>query len=101
MKRRLSKQESRERWAQLRQIVNEWDPIGVMDDPGWPQDEYDCLVGPLMRMLEDHASPKKIVSVLQREIQDHFGLDTKHLEFVPVATRLSEWFQAHWADTIV
>ena len=101
MARRLSKQESRERWAQLQGIVNEWDPIGVMDDPNWSRDEYDCLVGPLMRLLENSASHVEIVNILRHEIQGHFGLDTKHIEFIPIAKRLSDWFQTHWPETTV
>ena len=38
MSRRLDKAESRKRWAELRDLWNEFDPIGVMDFPDWPRD---------------------------------------------------------------
>ncbi len=47
---RLSKEHSRKRWRELRDAVNEWDPVGLIE-LGAPVDEYECLVGPLMRML--------------------------------------------------
>ena len=44
---------------QLRRILMGWDPIGVA---GMPQaaDEYDCLMGPLLRMLHEGARPSRI-----------------------------------------
>ena len=26
-------------------LISQWDPIGVMDDPEWPRDEYDSYIG--------------------------------------------------------
>jgi hypothetical protein len=60
----ISKEQSRERWSGLRQLFCEWDPIGVMDDPEWPRDDYDCMVGPSLRMLEAGASAADIADYL-------------------------------------
>jgi hypothetical protein len=36
----------------IRQVlIRDWDPIGVMDDPGWPRDEYDSYIGEIYRYL--------------------------------------------------
>lgn len=36
----------------IRQVlVHHWDPIGVMDDPEWPRDEYDSYIGEIYRYL--------------------------------------------------
>jgi hypothetical protein len=32
-------------------LVRDWDPIGVMDDPEWPRDEYDAYIGEIYRYL--------------------------------------------------
>jgi hypothetical protein len=32
-------------------LVSDWDPIGVMDDPDWPRDEYDGYIGEIYRFL--------------------------------------------------
>jgi hypothetical protein len=42
----------------------EWDPIWVMDDPEWPRDEYDCMVGPCLRLLEEGAPEGQIEDYL-------------------------------------
>lgn len=36
----------------IRQVlVRDWDPIGVMDHPEWPRDEYDSYIGEIYRHL--------------------------------------------------
>jgi hypothetical protein len=93
----LSKEQSRARWSELRALLCEWDPIGVMGDPEWPRDEYDCMVGPVMRLLESDASDADIAAYLRDEIANHFGLSPEHYDFPSVARRARSWFQARWA----
>jgi hypothetical protein len=52
---RLTKEHSRERWNELRDLVIAWKPNGLIAI-GSPRDEYDCLLGPLMRDLEQGAA---------------------------------------------
>ena len=70
---KLSKETSRRRWREFRDAVNDWDPIGLIE-LGAPKDEYECLVGPLMRMLENENSRTEIGSYLKQHIPDHFGV---------------------------
>ena len=93
----LSKEQSRAQWSELRALMCEWDPIGVMGDPDWPRDEYDCMVGPVMRLLESDASDADIAAYLRGEIADHFGLSPEHYDFQSVARRTRAWFQERWA----
>jgi hypothetical protein len=93
----LSKEQSRLRWSELRALFCEWDPIGVMVDPEWPRDEYDCMVGPVMRLLETGASDAEIADYLRSEITDHFGLSAEHYDCPSVALRTRSWFQSRWA----
>jgi hypothetical protein len=47
--------------AAIRQIfVEDWDPIGVMDDPDWPRDEYDSYIGEVHGFLERGESEEFI-----------------------------------------
>lgn len=69
----LSKENSRRRWRELRDAVNDWDPIGLIE-LGAPKDEYECLVGHLIRMLENENSPTEIGNYLKQHIPDHFGV---------------------------
>ena len=96
---RVSKEDSRRRWRELRGAVNDWDPIGLIE-LGSPEDEYECLVGPLMRMLEKDSCPEEIASYLTKHIPDHFGVSPPDgaQEF---AEGIVNWFLAHWKNTTV
>ena len=97
--RRLTREELRQRYAELRDLINQWDPIGVMDDPAWPRDEYDCLVGPVLRHLEAGDKPDVIVAFLTSELTEHFGMDRGAIrpqEFVGCA---AVWFADRWDGT--
>jgi hypothetical protein len=93
----LSKQESRERFAQLNALLFEWDPIGV--GPDGPTDEYECLAGPLMRLLESRATQPQIVAYLKNELDEHFGLDANNYDIEAVAARVRAWFDRSWASS--
>jgi hypothetical protein len=97
----LSKEQSRARWAELRGLLNEWDPIGVMSTPEGPRDEYDCLAGPVMRMLEAGVSQGQIADFLRQEMTEHFGLPSEPDGVRAVARRIRKWFQQRWAGTMM
>jgi hypothetical protein len=61
----------------LRELLNTWDPIGIVPDGG-PLDEYDCLVGPMLGRSERGADARELAEFLRRELDDHFGLDPEH-----------------------
>ena len=50
------------------------DPIGVMGDPTWPRDEYDDIIGPVLRFLERDASIEELQAYLEKELTEHFGI---------------------------
>ena len=67
MSRRLSKDESRARWRELRKLWNEYDPIGVVD----PAEievcrEYESYVGDVLRFLEKETPSQTIVMYLRQ-----------------------------------
>ncbi len=92
----LSKRELRERSLQLRALLCEWDPIGVMSDPEWPRDEYECLEGPLLTLLAQDAPEEDIARYLRNEIAEHFGLSSANHDFTDVSGRLRRWFDHGW-----
>lgn len=61
----------------LRELLNAWDPIGVIEH-GAPYDEYDCLIAPILDQLERSAEPPELAAFLRIELEDHFGLDPEH-----------------------
>jgi hypothetical protein len=95
---KLDKNQSRQQWRELRQLVNRWDPIGVTSLDG-PEDEYDCLVGPVLRLLEGQAGAEAIAAYLAREVSEHFGLNfTGVQEFSCI---VQTWYDGNWQDTTV
>jgi hypothetical protein len=75
----------------LRYLLNEWDPIGVAD---LVNDEYDCLLAPLLSRLSTGATRAGISEFLWYELADHFGLGPAGLEVDRMADRLVAWWVA-------
>jgi hypothetical protein len=90
---RLTKEQSQARWSELQALFCEWDPIGVMSDPEWPRDEYDCMVGPSLRLLEAGGTDEEIAEYLHREMTEHFGLSGDRPNCSSFAKRLGAWFR--------
>lgn len=75
----------------LRLLLNEWDPIGVAD---MVQDEYDCMIGPLLHRLHRGAGRAEISEFLWHEVTEHFGLGPFRQEVDTVADNLVTWWAA-------
>ena len=75
--------------ADLMQLLNEWDPIGVAD---LISDEYECMTGPLLSRLSKGAGRPQIGEFLRNELEDHFGLDPERLDVGGMADRLVVWW---------
>jgi hypothetical protein len=91
----VNKEQSRQRWRELRDLVNTWDPIGLIAI-GAPQDEYECVVAPVLRLLEQGASQEAIVSYLAGECSDHFGAPIAESSAREFAARAKTWYQLRW-----
>ncbi|MGW8884615.1 hypothetical protein [Streptomyces sp. NPDC055749] len=75
----------------LRHLLNAWDPIGVADDV---QDEYDCMLAPLLQQLRGGAGQAQIGEFLRHELEDHFGLTPLPSEPEAMAARVIYWWAA-------
>ena len=92
---KLDKRSVLQRSRELRVLLNDWDPIGV--GSGGPDDEYDCLLWPVLRMLEDNAGVDTLTSFLTVELHDHFGVDGRFAAPNDSAFRSRKWFDT-WRD---
>ena len=74
----------------IRQVlVHHWDPIGVMDDPEWPRDEYDSYIGEIYRYLARGESAEFIARHLCFIEETAMGLGRlPEAARLPVAERL-------------
>ncbi len=93
---RIEKQELRKRWAELRTLVNEWDPIGLIE-AGAPVDEYECIVGPLLRQLEEGTTERQIAEYLSHELTEHFSV--RVVETAEFTARAKSWYEEKWPGT--
>jgi hypothetical protein len=90
------KQEIRQRSSELNALLCEWDPIGV--GPDGPRDEYDCLIGPLLTLLQSGATQDEIASYLETELVEHFGLEPNRESIAAAASRACYWFDRGWKN---
>ena len=85
-------QTARQRQRELRRLLIEWDPIGVM--PGAPSDEYDCLLG-LLGQLQRGDEPDRLSRYLRRQLTHHFGLGSDQSHPEQFAEKVFAWYWAH------
>lgn len=81
--------------AELRALLNEWDPIGVGAEPDWPGDEYDDLVEPLRARLAAGASAGELSIFLEQYVIEHIGGASDADREERFAARLVEWWAGH------
>jgi hypothetical protein len=78
---------------ELRLMLLRWDPIGVADDLA-AADEYDCMIGPLFRLLNSAATTDEITTWLASELNEHFGLAAVPSSDQRFAIELQRWWTA-------
>jgi len=75
-------------------LLDEWDFIGVGDLLPYNQDEYTCLVTPLLQRLTAGQGPAELTAFLNHALEDHFGLGGPEHGTAQFARRLhSAWAQ--------
>ena len=83
--------------AALRDLWNTFDPIGVMDDPEWPRDEYDRYLPHTLRLLTDGAGTLAIADHVNRVVRDEIGLPGNPSAAYAFACQLEVWFERETA----
>lgn len=74
----MEKSEAKKLINEVKNILNEWDFIGVLPFDGGPDDEYDCMQGELVHLVQRKADKYEIKSYMIAELRDHFGLNPDH-----------------------
>ncbi|MDQ1074287.1 MULTISPECIES: hypothetical protein [Microbacterium] len=61
----------------VRAVLWEWDPIGVRDiGDGWPDDEYDDLIVPILEALASKPTADELAADLRSVVEIDYGLPT-------------------------
>jgi hypothetical protein len=92
----LSRREIRQRSAQILALLSHWDPMGV--SPDWVQDEYECMTGPLLTLMQRGAEQEEIASYLDAELDHHFGVRLTRDNALSMARRVLLWYERGWKD---
>jgi hypothetical protein len=58
----------------VKKIVVEWDPIGVLTDGDWPDDEYDSYIPSICSTLMNSAEVSTLESKLNAVVELNMGL---------------------------
>lgn len=95
------KRRTRQQTRELRGLLQAWDPIGVFTgDPSGdaPDDEYECLKGPLLSRLSRGATATEIREYLARELVEHFGLGPGMATSTEFPERVVRWYAERWSS---
>ena len=76
---------------ELRALLLRWDPIGVVNEPNWPQDEYDALLDPLAERLRAGATEQELTAFLESAVREHLGLEPDREREAGLARELAGW----------
>lgn len=101
--RKLDAAEARRRRLELRDLWNEFDPIGVYADAEWkaPPDEYEAYLDFCLRLLE-HDAPENEIAYHVYAALEHIGLGDlpdagdRARAF---AGRMKAWYRDRWRGT--
>lgn len=75
--RREWRSELMRRERELADLVHEWDPLDLADVA--PDDEHDCVVGPLLGLLVRGGSVAEVGAYLSHRLGEHFGFRARQL----------------------
>ena len=82
--------------AELRELLNEWDPVGLfdsVDDDGAAADEYDCIRDPLISHLLGGEDRVEVAEFLREEVTGHFGVEPS-LVTTDVVDQIFGWWES-------
>ena len=80
---------------ELRDLWCGWDPIGCLDSPNWPRDEYDSYLAPCLSLLKRGASEREVTEYLEWAAYRNMGLSLTMIPPATFAGQLLAWWQGH------
>ena len=74
-------------------LLRKWDPIGVLDDPEWSDDEYNMYAAPIVRMLDAGISEKELFDHMRRIVQERMEISCDKKKTEQTAHELVEFWK--------
>ena len=85
------KQRYKADFATLTEIVNSFDPCGLIEG-GAPTDEYDCITQQLLSSIYNKKTRQEMKDMILHELKHHFG--------TPELTTLDEPFKTQFYNSL-
>ena len=85
----------RQRRRELAEMVNAWDPVGLIA-MGAPDDEYGCIVDDVLGALERGDSAATLAGYLAAHLPEHFGV--RVADPGPFVERAVAWYRTRSGD---
>src|SRR5579863_7923157 len=83
-------------WNELKDLWNEFDPIGVFQmDIDWPMDdEYYSYILPTYPLLAQNADFNEIYTYMERIVKKHMGMETLSNQHITnFVHKLQNWYR--------
>jgi hypothetical protein len=82
-----------QRHLKVMELLRKWDPIGVLDDTEWPDDEYDIYSAPMARMLDAGISEKNLYNHMKSIVKERMELACDKKKTKQIAHELVEFWK--------
>lgn len=79
---------------ELNQILNEWDPIGILPFDGWPNNEYDCFIFPILSILHKDQGREKLESFIDEHLTEHMGMNSYEEDIKQISDKILLWWNS-------
>ncbi|GJM25613.1 MAG: hypothetical protein DHS20C16_20280 [Phycisphaerae bacterium] len=79
--------------AELRDLLCEWDPYGLLDI-GCSTDDFDSMLSPILKLLDRGISRPVLASQLETYFKNHFGSGPTTPQFEAAANAIYDWYSA-------
>jgi hypothetical protein len=76
---------------ELRAVLNEWDFL-TAHQLG-TNDEYDCLINPILAILQRNGTVDEIENLIRHERKEHFGLAEESPELRHTVYKIVSWWE--------
>ncbi len=75
------------------ELLRKWDPIGVLDDSGWPDDEYDMYSSPIVRMLDAGVTETELYHHMKSIVEERMEISCDKRKTRQIARELIEFWK--------
>ena len=90
--RTVNRRALRARVDELRELLNHWGLLSVRDLTV-ADDEYDCLLGPLLAKLVAGASTDQLWAHSRETVKHHFGVDPDERDVAGFVDSVNDWWR--------